>query len=366
MTPVGEPVQLTREGAKPAWIPGTNEILYASRGGLWRLDVTKGETPVRLPFVGQDGHTPVVARTSDGRLRLVYERSFSDGNVWRLDMAAPGVAASPPATAIASTRGDYLPSLSPDGSRIAFVSDRSGDAEIWVADKNGTAPVTSMNAIPGYPRWSPGGKTIAFHGAPAGRPDVVTVRADGGPPQIMTASHPNGGWPSFSEDGQSLYFCVVQPTGPDKQCRIWKMPAAGGAAVQVTRDPGTLAIESHDRRDLYYLERGDRPSVVWRIPIAGGTPVKVVDGVLAGQLDVTDGGIYFIDRASPEAGAFFTDRPGETRLRYFDITTNRISIVLQNVGWAGLGLTASRDGRTVMFTRIDSSVNELMLVDGFR
>jgi hypothetical protein len=106
--------------------------------------------------------------------------------------------------------------------------------------------------------------------------------------------------------------------------------------------------------------------VVWRIPIAGGTPVKVVDGVLAGQLDVTDGGIYFIDRASPEAGAFFTDRPGETRLRYFDITTNRISIVLQNVGWAGLGLTASRDGRTVMFTRIDSSVNELMLVDGFR
>ena len=368
LVPDGEPVQLTKEGGRPAWIPGTSEILFASRGGLWRLDVTKGGTPLRLPFVGQDGHTPVVSRTSDGLLRLVYERSFSDGNVWRLDMETAGVAASSPLAAIASTRGDYVPSVSPDGSRIAFVSDRSGEPEVWVADRNGANAerLTSMSANPGYPRWSPDGTTIAFHAAPAGRPDVVAVRANGGPPRIMTAGQPNGGWPSFSKDGQSLYFCVVQPTGPDKKCRIWKMPAAGGTAVQVTSDPGTLAIESHDRSDLYYVEESERPSTLWRIPIGGGTRVKVVDGVLSGQFDVSEDGIYFIDRASPEAGGFFTDRPGETRLRYVDIASKRISTVLPSVGWAGLGLSASRDGRTVVYTRIDSSINELMLVDGFR
>jgi Tol biopolymer transport system component/DNA-binding winged helix-turn-helix (wHTH) protein len=370
MAPRGEPVQLTAEGGKPAWIPGTNEILFASSGGLWRLDVTKGGTPERLPFVGQDGHTPVVSRMTDGRLRLVYERSFSDGNVWRLDMAMPGSAASPPVAAIASTRGDYLPSLSPDGGRIAFISDRSGEGQIWVAGADGADPerLTSMplHAMPGYPRWSPDGTTIAFMAALAGRPDVVIVRADGGQPQIRTARQPNAGWPNFSRDGQSLYFCVVQPTGPDKRCRIWKMPAAGGTAVPVTKDPGTLGIESHDRRDFYYVEGSDRPSTLWRVPVAGGTPVKVLDGVLSGQFDVSDGGIYFIDSAAPEAGAFFTDRPGGTRLRYFDIATKRISTVLQNVGWAGLGLSASADGRAVVFTRIDSSVNELTLVDGFR
>ena len=368
MVPDGEPVQLAKEGGTPAWIPGTHEILFASAGGLWRLDVAKGGTPLRLPFVGQDGHTPVVSRTSDGRLRLVYERSFSDGNVWRLDMETAGIAASSPVTAIASTRGDYLPNVSPDGSRIAFVSDRSGQPEVWVADRNGAdaVRVTSMSANPGYPRWSPDATTIAFHAAPAGRPDVVKVHAYGGPPEIMTAGQPNGGWPSFSRDGQWLYFCVVQPTGPDKKCRIWKMPAAGGTAVQVTTDPGTLAIESHDRRDLYYVEESERPSTLWRVPFTGGTRLKVVDGVLSGQFDVSEHGIYFIDQASPEAGAFFTDRPGETRLRYVDIASKRISTVLPSVGWAGFGLSASRDGKTVVFARIDSSINELMLVDGFR
>lgn len=42
------------------------------------------------------------------------------------------------------------------------------------------------------------------------------------------------------------------------------------------------------------------------------------------------------------------------------------SIVARNLGWVGLGLSASRDGRTVLFTRIDSSINELTIVDGFR
>ena len=65
-------------------------------------------------------------------------------------------------------------------------------------------------------------------------------------------------------------------------------------------------------------------------------------------------------------GAFYIDRPAETRLRYFDLATKQTSIVARNLGWVGLGLSASRDGRTVLFTRIDSSINELTIVDGFR
>jgi Tol biopolymer transport system component/DNA-binding winged helix-turn-helix (wHTH) protein len=372
MLQVGEPVQLTSTGvaAKPAWIPGTNEILFAASGGLWRLDVSRPGTAERLPSVGQDGHTPVVARTAEGQLRLVYERSFSDGNVWRLDMAAAGVATVPAVTTIASTRGEYHPTLSSDGQRIAFASDRSGDPQLWVAGLDGADPekLTSLpvRAFPGAPRWSPDGTTIAFQSALTGRPDVATVPVTGGPAKIMTANHPNGGWPSFSRDGQWLYFCVVQPTGPDKKARIWKMPAAGGAATQVTENPGTLGIESYDRRDLYYVETSDRPSPLWRAPLAGGAPERVVDGVLSGQFDVSEGGIYFIDRAAPDAGAFVSDRLGDTRLRYFDIATKRVSTVLPNVGWAGLGVSASRDGRTVIFARIDSSINELTIVDGFR
>ena len=44
-------------------MPDSREILFAMRGGLWKLDALQGGSPTRLPFVGQDGHYPVVSRT---------------------------------------------------------------------------------------------------------------------------------------------------------------------------------------------------------------------------------------------------------------------------------------------------------------
>jgi hypothetical protein len=111
----------------------------------------------------------------------------------------------------------------------------------------------------------------------------------------------------------------------------------------------------------------DRPSSLWRLPLTGGAPVKVLDGVVLGNFDVVEAGIYYIDRVSGEAGVFYTDRPaGDTRLQYFDFSTRRSTTVARNLGTVGPGLTASRDGRTILYTRVDSSVDDLMLVENFR
>ena len=364
----GDPVRLTStlRAGKPVWIPDSREILFSARGALWRLDAVKGGTPARLPFVGQDGTAPVVSRTPDGGRRLVYVRSFADANVWRVETTRRGVpAASPPTAAIASTRGDSLPNLAPDGRRVVFLSDRSGESEFWVGDVDGSNAfqLTSMAILPGFPRWSPDGTLIAFHGDPDGRPDVLIVPARGGEPNIITKDTPGGAYPSFSRDGQWIYFSAV----PDKgESRIWKRPIAGGRPVQVTTNPGAIAIESYDG-DLYYVDATDRPGSVWRLPAAGGAPVKVVDGVVLGNFDVVEGGLYYIDRVSRETGAFFVDRPGgETRLRYFDFATSRSTTVADNLGTIAFGLSASRDGRTVLYSRVDSSIDELIVVDNFR
>jgi hypothetical protein len=60
-------------------------------------------------------------------------------------------------------------------------------------------------------------------------------------------------------------------------------------------------------------------------------------------------------------------RPGnDTRLQYFAFATLRSTTVAHNLGTVGAGLSASRDGRTVFFSRVDSSVDELMQGDNFR
>jgi Tol biopolymer transport system component len=368
MVPEGEPVRLTAmlRGGKPAWTPDSREIVFADRGWLWRLDARTGGTPSRLPFFGQDGLTPVVSRTPEGRQRLVYVRSFADANVWRVDTSTAGAQAfSPPVAAIVSTRRDHIPNLAPDGRRLVFSSDRSGETEFWIADLDGSNAVqlTTMAILPGFPRWSPDGRLIAFHGDPDGRPDVLVVPAGGGKPRTMTTDMPNGGFPSFSRDGQWIYFLVVQAG----ERGIWRMPVSGGAAVQVTNNGGALPIESHDGRDLYYVEAAEQPSSLWRLPLTGGAPVKLLDGVVFGNFDVVEGGVYYIDRASRAAGVSGTNQLGrETRLQYFGFASGRSTTVAYDLGTVSFGLSASRDGRTIFYSRVDSSVDELMLVDDFR
>jgi Tol biopolymer transport system component len=370
--PRGEATQLTAPLNMPTatWMHDNRHVVYSAWRGLWRLDALKGGTPTRLAYVGQDGQSPVIAVTADGRERLVYIRSVADTNVWRLTTPEPGAPApAPPVKAVASTRTDFTPGLSPDGRRLAFVSDRSGSAQLWVADADGAGEVqlTSLSFVgyPGHPRWSPDGRLIAFHADVRGRPDVVVVPAAGGPPRILTEQLANGGFPSFSRDGKWVYFSFMEGT----EGRIWKMPASGGPPVRVTSTRAAVAIESPAGDALYYVTAADRPSPLWRMPLDGGAAVKLLDGVLNGNFDVVDRGIYYLERfQGPPLAATASASPpsADVRLQFHDFSTGRVTTVARDLGLVGFGLCASRDGREVFFARVDSAIDELMVVDDFR
>jgi dipeptidyl aminopeptidase/acylaminoacyl peptidase len=294
---------------------------------------------------------------------------FSDTNIWRVDTSDAGVPPlTPPRIAVASTRTDHFPALSPDGKRLAFFSSRSGEFELWVGDSDGTNAVqlTSLKSLPGFPRWSPDGQTLTFHSDPEGHPDVLTIRADGGKPRIATPGPTTGAYPSFSRDGRFIYF-----TGPDAQGqnRIWKVAVSGGTPVKVTETPGDIPVESYDGSYLFYVETVPRPSALWRLQLGGGSPTKIADAVLNGAFDVAEKGVYYIDHAAAGSGVAqpqLDSRGGEMRLQYYAFATGRTVTVAANVGPTFLGLSTSRDGHTVFFPRVDASVDELMLVENFR
>ena len=137
--------------------------------------------------------------------------------------------------------------------------------------------------------------------------------------------------------------------------------------VQVTNSVGYAPLESPEGAYIYYVDTLDGPGTLWRVPVSGGAPVKVLEGVVLANFVILKGGIYYIDRPLGDTGAHYFDRPsGETRLQYFDFATRRSTTVARDLGDVDLPLTASPDGRTILFPRADSPVNDLMLVENFR
>ena len=175
-----------------------------------------------------------------------------------------------------------------------FVSERSGHPEIWVCNSEGLSPL-QLTSFQGpavtTPRWSPDGRRIAFDSdANEGRFDIWVIGADGGKPVRMTTHPANDGNPSWSHDGRWIYFDSAR-TGEQQ---IWKMPADGGEAIQLTRDGGYAPLESPDGKFLYYTKYLWDTSL-WRVPVDGGQSAKVLEGLSAYvNLAIVDTGIYFV------------------------------------------------------------------------
>ena len=83
----------------------------------------------------------------------------------------------------------YHPAWSPDGTRIAFDSNREGTFEIYVMNANGTNPRRLTRDGGGQPSWSPDGTRMAFIGGPAKEADIYVMNADGSN-AVNLSNHP--------------------------------------------------------------------------------------------------------------------------------------------------------------------------------
>jgi Tol biopolymer transport system component/DNA-binding winged helix-turn-helix (wHTH) protein len=349
----GEEQRLTSDTKQKwglAWTPDGREIIFADTSWLWKVSLRGGQ-PERLQF-GQDGVDPSIRG-----YRLVYLRQRSNKNIWKKTLNSL-VPASPPERFISSTKMETGPQFSPDGTRVAFESTRSGAYEVWLcrSDGSGLMQLTHFSpAVTGTARWSPDGQQIVFDSRPAGNPDIFVIDSQGGPPRKLTSESSNEVVPSWSRDGRWIYFASDRNGG----WQVWKMPSTGGPAAQVTRHGGFSAFESPDGRFLYYA-KGSTVSGLWRIPVNGGDEVEVISSLEAGYWGywaVAENGIYFLDTSTKPAIAFF------------DVTTHRITRVfdLENrPAREDPGLAVSSDKRTILYAQMDSSSSDILLVENFR
>jgi Tol biopolymer transport system component len=158
------------------------------------------------------------------------------------------------------------PSFAPDGSRIAFVSQRDGNAEIYVmnADGTGATRVTNDPLTDGRPGFTPDGLALVFHSSrTAGKQQIWVVNVDGTGLTQLTRDSANSS-PTVSPDGQTIAYVSTR----NKDSDVWLMARDGSNQRQFTRSPQQRESEPRFLRDgtlAYLVERREGNRTVQQV-----------------------------------------------------------------------------------------------------
>jgi Tol biopolymer transport system component/DNA-binding winged helix-turn-helix (wHTH) protein len=356
----GEGVRLLSERGKitspPRWsFDGRSVIFSSNRIGhpsLFRASLDAPDSAVAISEAGSPAWDPTVSRRG---YRLAYERLQRSLSIWQMNLA-PSPDHRPyllvPSTS--DTDQGPGPQYSPDGKKLAYMSDRSGTMEIWVSDRDG-GNAFQLSAVggAGTPRWSPDSQSIVFDTVTRGGSKIVTMRVRGGPPRMLSPETVHDVCPSWSRDGKWIYFASPRSGA----WQVWKMPSAGGDAMQVTEHGGHTALESPDGKYLYYSKSPWPEPEVWRVPVAGGeeTPMPLVRPGTWASWQVVEHGILFV---GPSLGH-------QAVLSFYDFSTSSattLAFLDRTPFWLG----ATRDGRAVAFDQPGMEQDQAMLVENFR
>jgi len=207
---------------------------------------------------------------------------------WRSAQREPALAQVPLRTQLTSSAGlDAFPAWSPDGTAVAYASDRGGRFEIFIRDiaaGGDRLAVTNDGAHNVQPAWSPDGTTLAYHSP--GRGGIWLVSRTGGTPRQVS---PFGSRPAWSPDGRQIAFQGAPYTEPSAAAfetfgpsSLWVVPAAGGEPRRVTS--GWRPEGSHTRptwfpdgQRVFFASQALESTTFWVVDLASGALTRVHD-----------------------------------------------------------------------------------------
>jgi len=338
------------------WTADSRDLVVAAGDsedsqGLWRVPSSGNSPPRLLSYAGGSAFFPAVSRQGN---RMAFARWSRESHFEALELDSKGQPTGPSAKVFASTRIEYSPRFSRDGSRVVFQSSRSGGSAIWVCESAGTncSPVSPPGLMAVNPDWSPDGKWIAFNTNSESGSEIDLVRSDGGKPKFLTrgTTEFNGAMvPRWSGDGKWIYFeCGAY-------AQVCRVASSGGAAQPVPGAAGWFADESPDGRWLYFSTGGDiKPGQLKRVPVSGGAATEIVSHVWGRNWAVSTTGVWYM-------------APRGNDLRYLDLATGAARTVFRTEKPVLAGLAVSPDQRRILFSQgKEPPESDIMLVDNFR
>jgi Tol biopolymer transport system component len=345
-----------------AWSPDGRFLVYAAapegRFDLWQVALAGGK-PRWIPTPGDFAWNPTIARDTGD---LVYEEVRADQDLWRIRVIDedPWLLETEPF--IHSTRWEFEADYHPDGTKVVFVSARSGKPELWLADRDGgnLRRLTLLgSAAVSNPRWSPGGDRIAFNTRAENRQVVRVIEARGGEPRMVTDPGRQEVFTAWCADGKHLLISADRGEG----WQIYRQDPAGGSGEPVTLAGGLTGVESPSGQELFFTRPGK--TGLWRKYLVGNRaklePELIIPDLMhqdrrnwrlvtGGE---TPGRIAWVMRI--QDNAFFM---------FHDLARGESSFLTELPGFAGSGLALSPEGDEIIYARTGNTAGDLMLVEG--
>jgi len=408
---VGSAADKPTQGLRyPSLTPDGKQVVFGYRGDIWIKALDGKSHAVRLTLHEAQDTLPRVS--PDGK-----QIAFSSRRNGSYDVFLTSVDGGVPKQITFHSASEAVCDWSPDGKRVLFISERDGGRmDLYEVSVDGGTPrrVTRDGGRDGA--YSPDGKRVVYSRGSIGiywdnyegsaNFDLYEIPVSGGTPRRLTATDGNERYPCYGKDGKTVYFVAEK----DKVANFWSMPAAGGAAAQLTKykgadvhrpnlnwdfktvvferigklyttdlskpaeKPALLSISiksdvrnsgvetrtitgggeqvhiSTDGRQAAFTLRGN----IWIMPASGGKGRQVTDGPYNDQWP----------RFSPDGTkiAYFSNRRGNEDIYLLDLRTKQTR-PLTNHPKGDFFQNWSPDGRTLVFCSERSGNKDIWLLD---
>jgi len=347
------------------------------------------EDLTRIQFVTDPQLSPDGRRAAFVVTTLSEERDEYLSNIWVVD-----VAGGAPRRFTAGPRRDLEPRWSPDGSRLAFLSERTAKDKLQLyvmpADGGEATKLTALDNGVSAIAWAPDGARLAFVSAVGGykepegedekrksrparvitsvkyrfngegfiydrRPHVFVVSLDGASPTQITDGDFIDADPTWSPDGESLVFASARhgARDDDDASDLWRVPAKGGTPQRLTATAGPVMLPafSPDGRTIAFLARAElnaygRNVQLFTVPADGGQATCVTSA-----LDRSCGALHVRPSWSPDGRSLTVAAEDRGDIGLWRVAATGSAAPQRIVGGERVlnGFSASAEGRTLAF-----------------